>query len=102
MPLDGRSRATMESRWIMYSFASDSPLDPDALRSRLAWMDDAALAKFDRAAAYMCSPAANLGKPPRGSFLIQLREAREEWRRRFGPARPSGPTRDLAEPQSHS
>lgn len=51
MPLDGRSRATMESRWIMYTFAGESALDPDALRSRLARMDDAALARFGRAAA---------------------------------------------------
>jgi len=47
-------------------------------------MDDAALAKFGRAAAYMCSPTANLGQPPRDAFLMELRAAREEWRRRFG------------------
>jgi hypothetical protein len=45
-------------------------------------MDDKALARFAGAAAYMCSPEATLGKPPRARFLIQLREAREEWRRR--------------------
>ena len=31
---------------------------------------------------YMCTPEANLGNPPREVFLIQLREARTEWRRR--------------------
>ena len=27
------------------------------------------------------SPQANLGRPPREVFVIQLREARKEWRR---------------------
>jgi hypothetical protein len=71
----------------MYPFASDAAIDLDALRARLARMEDRELVAFGRAAAYMCSPEANLGKPPRGSFLIQLREAREEWRRRFGAQR---------------
>jgi len=31
---------------------------------------------------YMCSPYANLGKPPLEAFAIQLRKARAEWRRR--------------------
>jgi hypothetical protein len=31
---------------------------------------------------YMCTPYANLGKPPLEAFAIQLREARAEWRRR--------------------
>jgi hypothetical protein len=31
---------------------------------------------------YMCSPEANLGQPPRESFVIQLEEARKEWKRR--------------------
>jgi hypothetical protein len=66
----------------MYTFAGESAIDLDALRARLARMNDAALARFGRAAAYMCSPEANMGKPPREAFLIQLREAREEWRRR--------------------
>ena len=71
----------------MYIFAVESALNPDALRSRIARMDDATLASFGRAAAYMCGPAANLGKPPRDAFLLELRAAREEWRRRFGPER---------------
>jgi hypothetical protein len=68
----------------MYTFASDSPIDLDALRARLARMSDKELARFGRAATYMCSPEVNMGKPPREAFLIQLREAREEWRRRLG------------------
>lgn len=46
-------------------------------------MTDEKLAQFGRDARYMCSPYANVGKPPREEFVIQLREAREEWRRRF-------------------
>ena len=77
----------MEStRPIMYSFASDSPLDLGALRSRLEAMDGAAFVSFGQAAAYMCGPRANMGKEPREEFVVQLREAREEWRRR-GPPR---------------
>jgi hypothetical protein len=30
----------------------------------------------------MCSPEANLGKEPRQAFVLQLREAVEEWRLR--------------------
>jgi hypothetical protein len=66
----------------MYNFAGESAIDLDALRARLARMNDAALERFGRAAAYTCSPEASLGKPPREVFVIQLREAREEWRRR--------------------
>jgi hypothetical protein len=46
-------------------------------------MDDTALERFGKAAAYMASPAANLGRPPREPFLVQLREARVEWKRRL-------------------
>jgi hypothetical protein len=57
-------------------------VDLDELRARLRKMTDADLIEFGKAARYMCSPKANLGKPPRQSFVIQLREARAEWRRR--------------------
>jgi hypothetical protein len=57
-------------------------VDADELRARLRKMNDADLIAFGKAARYMCSPKANLGKPPRPPFVIQLREARAEWRRR--------------------
>jgi len=60
----------------------EQSIDIEALRQRLAKMSDAALRKFGEASRFMCSPAANLGKPPRGVFVMQLKEAREEWRRR--------------------
>jgi len=67
----------------MYSFASESAVDLNALRSRLEAMDNSALVRFGQAAAFMCSPQANMGKQPREAFVVQLREAREEWRRRL-------------------
>ena len=45
-------------------------------------MSDKELRQFGNAARYMCSPKANIGKPPRPEFLIQLEEARVEWLRR--------------------
>ena len=33
-------------------------------------------------AKFMCSPQANIGKPPREEIVIHLNEARTEWRRR--------------------
>jgi hypothetical protein len=56
-------------------FASDA-VDLDDLRARLGKMTDAGVIAFGKAARYMCSPAANLGKPPRQPFVIRLREAR--------------------------
>jgi len=44
----------------VYSFASDSPLDLHALRSRLEAMDSAALMRFGQAAAYIHSPLTNM------------------------------------------
>jgi hypothetical protein len=46
-------------------------------------MSDQELLRYGQAAKYMCSPRANMGKPPREEFVIQLSEARNEWRKRF-------------------
>jgi hypothetical protein len=56
--------------------------DIENLRSRLRTANDAELLRFGQAAKYMCSPTANMGKPPRWEFVIQLGEARKEWKRR--------------------
>jgi hypothetical protein len=61
---------------------ADGTLDLEQLRERLRKMNNAELLRFGQSAKYMCSPEANLGHPPRESFVIQLREAREEWKRR--------------------
>jgi hypothetical protein len=49
-------------------------------------MSDDELVTLGKAAAFMCSPAASFGDPPRKEFVIQLDEARTEWLRRH-PAR---------------
>ena len=66
----------------MYDLAGEHRLNPEALRARLRRMSDRELLRFGRAARYMCSPAASFGKEPRQVFVIQLREAEKEWRRR--------------------
>jgi hypothetical protein len=47
-------------------------LDVDALRTRLRKMSDEELRKFGKAARYMVSPRANMGKPPLPTFVLQL------------------------------
>jgi len=56
--------------------------DVDQLRTRLRKMSDPDLLRFGQAAKYMCSPEANAGHAPSEAFVVQLREAREEWKRR--------------------
>ena len=57
-------------------------LNVDELRTRLRKMSDEELRKFGKAARYMVSPTANMGKPPLPDFVLQSEEARAEWRRR--------------------
>jgi hypothetical protein len=64
--------------------AIQTDIDLDELHARLRKMTDAELRNFGKAAKFMCSPGANLGEPPRECFVIQLKEARAEWRRRKG------------------
>ena len=66
----------------MYDLAGEHELDLEALRVRLRGMSDRELLRFGKSARYMCSREANLGKEPRRAFVIQLREAVEEWRLR--------------------
>ena len=73
----------------MYDLAGENELDLDALRARLRRMSDRELLWFGRAARYMCSADANLGRAPRQVFVIQLGEAAMEWRRRQ-PRRANG------------
>jgi hypothetical protein len=56
------------------------PFNVDELRERLQKMSDAGLRTFGQAAQRMVSPNANPGQPPLGVFLIQLGEARLEWK----------------------
>jgi hypothetical protein len=61
------------------------PTDRNEVRERLRRMTDEQLREFGRACVYMCSRRANLGKPPLEPFVIQLEEARAEYRRRHPP-----------------
>jgi len=45
-------------------------------------MTDKELLSFGKAARFMCSPGANGDGPPRECFVVQLKEARMEWKRR--------------------
>jgi hypothetical protein len=56
--------------------------DVNELRTRLRKMSDEELRKFGKAVRYMVSSTANMGKPPLPTFVLQLDEARAEWRRR--------------------
>lgn len=61
---------------------NEDEVDLESLRARLRKMNDQELRRFGLAAKFMCSPGANLGKPPRQVFVVQLEEARKEWQRR--------------------
>jgi hypothetical protein len=65
----------------MSHLSTEHALDLEELRPRLATMSEAALLRFGEAAKFMCSPGANFGKPPREAFVLQLGEARAEWKR---------------------
>ncbi len=52
------------------------------LRKRLQDMSDEELIRYGKACREMLTSQANLGRPPREVFVIQLQEAREERRRR--------------------
>ena len=63
----------------MYRFAySDGKIYLDELRTRLRKMSDEDLLRFGKAARFMCRD-----KSPREVFVIQLEEARSEWRQRY-------------------
>jgi hypothetical protein len=66
----------------MYAFAADLPIDVEAIRARFRRMTDDQLLRYGRACRYMCSRWANFGKPPRAEAVVQLNEARAEWKRR--------------------
>jgi hypothetical protein len=57
-------------------------VDLEAFRALLRRMTDEELIREGKAGRYMCSPLANLGKPPRRCLVIQFEEVKAEWRRR--------------------
>jgi hypothetical protein len=60
-----------------------STFNVEQVRERLRDMTDQELLRFGQAARNLCSPEANMAGPPRQESVIQLYEARAEWRRRF-------------------
>ena len=58
-----------------------SPLNLDELRARLARMTDTELLEFGTAVRHMLSRQAHKGTPLE-AYAVQLREARDEWKRR--------------------
>jgi len=71
----------MKNKLDSTQFTGDE-IDVEAFRVRLRKMTDEELTREGKAGRYMCSPAANLGKPPRRCFVIQFEEVKAEWRRR--------------------
>jgi hypothetical protein len=63
------------------SIAIRTDIDLEQLRARLRKMTEAELIRFGKAARFMCRSARN-GETPRECFVVQLEEARAEWRRR--------------------
>ena len=59
-----------------------TPFNVDELREHLRKMCDAELRTFGQAAQRMVSSKANPGQPPPEVFVIQLDEARIEWKLR--------------------
>jgi hypothetical protein len=58
------------------------PSNVEELRARLRKMSDEKLIEYGKAARYMVTPEANLGKTPSADSLMQLEECIAEWRRR--------------------
>lgn len=72
----------------MHSGVQIIGLNLDELRARLVEMSDLQLREFGKAARYMVSPQANMGKPPLPVYTMQLEEATAEWTRRYPKGRP--------------
>ena len=62
--------------------SGEHEIDLEGLRARLHEMTDTELLRFGLAAKSMCSPDSYFGQSPRQAFVIQLEEARKEWKRR--------------------
>jgi hypothetical protein len=70
--------------WEQGPSTAFNEIDVKEVRERLRKMSDGQLVEFGKAAAVMCSPKANFGRPPREAFVIQLKEST----RRMAPTDP--------------
>ena len=68
------------SNMSMSHLSQETPIALEQLREHLRKMSDSELRRFGRAALDVCEP--HRGVPPREVFVIQLEEARAEYRRR--------------------
>jgi|SRR5450432_2702317 hypothetical protein len=57
--------------------------DIEKLRQSLRKMSDPELLRFGMVSKYKCSLETNLDRRPQESFVMHLKEAREEWKRRY-------------------
>ena len=69
-----------------YKPEQEDTVDLEQLRTRLRKVSDEALLHWGRCGVRLCSAEFNRGKPPRQVFVIQLEDARAEWRRRKAAA----------------
>jgi hypothetical protein len=67
---------------IRWTLTDEEVVNVEQLQTKLTQMTDSELLHFRQAAEYMCSKHANMGKPPRQCFVVQLHEAQIEWRKR--------------------
>lgn len=58
------------------------PVNLSRLSARLSQMTDEKLFRFGMSNRHMCSLEANVGNAPLDAHVVQLREARAEWKRR--------------------
>jgi hypothetical protein len=54
----------------------------EQIRKTIRKMSDSELLRYGTACKRMCSPEVNFGEPPPKAWVVQLQEARAEWRRR--------------------
>ena len=70
--------------------ATTATLDVASIRARLRKLPDAELIRYGQNCAFLCSPKTELRKAAAGNWVVQLDEARAEWRRRH-PAKSGNP-----------
>jgi hypothetical protein len=63
--------------------ALDSDSDVKWFGAQLRKMSDRDLLKCGKDLAFLCYPKQKYGKPPKEVWVLELKEARTEWRRRY-------------------
>lgn len=76
---------------MVFGHDKDNPLSQrytsqpqsEAIRPPPCKMSNTELLRFGIVAKFMCSPEANLDNEERALFVLQLKEVKKEWKRRF-------------------